>query len=308
MKRLLPHAIVVLTVLSSVVAAQTETITGYRSSNPAAEFRSGSLLALARARRLAGFSLMPRRFSVISRPPSNFMAAAAAANLQVLGSGTIGRLTKWSGLTTSNSFIGDSTIFEDKFGKVGIGTDTPTSRLTVVGLIESVGGGGGVKFPDGTVQTSSATGALFSVARDMTLAGNGTAGSPLGIAIPLQLNGVAGFAPLLIVRNTSPSGMGIWSYGAPGDFGAGGVGVVGYGGPNSSGIAGDGMNAFGGNGAGIGGYGLSAAGGSSSGFAGAGVKARGGNTNSGGAAGEGVNATGGDAIGTSRGGDGVIAI
>jgi len=43
---------------------------------------------------------------------------------------------------------------------VGIGTSTPTSKLTVVGLIETTAGG--VKFPDGTIQTTaSAAGGDF---------------------------------------------------------------------------------------------------------------------------------------------------
>ncbi|MEA2097255.1 MAG: DUF1566 domain-containing protein [Candidatus Cloacimonadota bacterium] len=41
-------------------------------------------------------------------------------------------------------------------GNVGIGTATPTSELTVAGVIESTSGG--VKFPDGTVQTTAASG------------------------------------------------------------------------------------------------------------------------------------------------------
>jgi len=41
-------------------------------------------------------------------------------------------------------------------GKVGIGTTTPASKLTVVGTIESTSGG--VKFPDGTVQTTAGSG------------------------------------------------------------------------------------------------------------------------------------------------------
>jgi hypothetical protein len=142
---------------------------------------------------------------------------AAGPNLEVLGSGTVGRLPKWTGITSSNSFIGDSTIFEDKFGKVGIGTDTPTSRLTVFGLIETTSGG--FKFPDGTVQTTAgiaptdvvkslnglkgdltlaqganiqitqagttltiaAPNALTAVAHDNTLTGQGTAASPLSV-------------------------------------------------------------------------------------------------------------------------------
>ena len=41
-------------------------------------------------------------------------------------------------------------------GKVGIGTNSPSERLTVAGTIESTSGG--VKFPDGTTQTSAAPG------------------------------------------------------------------------------------------------------------------------------------------------------
>ncbi|MBC7421356.1 MAG: hypothetical protein H7328_11565, partial [Bdellovibrio sp.] len=43
-------------------------------------------------------------------------------------------------------------------GSVGIGTTTPSSKLTVTGTIESTAGG--VKFPDGTTQTSAATSGL----------------------------------------------------------------------------------------------------------------------------------------------------
>jgi hypothetical protein len=96
-----------------------------------------------------------------------------------MGSGTVGRITKWTGLTSNSSFIGDTTIYEDKFGKVGIGTDAPGSKLTVAGVIESTGG---FKFPDGTVQTTSASNALLTVAHDATLSGNGTQASPLSAA------------------------------------------------------------------------------------------------------------------------------
>lgn len=83
---------------------------------------------------------------------------AAGPNQTVQGGGTIGRLTKWTALTNGVSIIGDSTIFESKFGLVGIGTDTPTSRLTVQGMIETTMGG--YKFPDGSVQTTAAASGL----------------------------------------------------------------------------------------------------------------------------------------------------
>ena len=44
---------------------------------------------------------------------------------------------------------------------VGIGTTTPDSPLTVAGVIESTSGG--IKFPDGTVQTTAATGSTINV-------------------------------------------------------------------------------------------------------------------------------------------------
>ncbi len=46
-------------------------------------------------------------------------------------------------------------------GNVGIGTSSPTSELTVVGTIESTSGG--IKFPDGTTQTSAALGSFWAL-------------------------------------------------------------------------------------------------------------------------------------------------
>src|SRR6185503_12208740 len=97
--------------------------------------------------------------------------APAAASNPVAGSGTAGQITKWLGVDGSNTFtVGDTNITEDKFGKVGIGTRTPTSTLTVRGSIETTLGG--FKFPDGTIQTTSAAAALFGVAHDPSLQGN----------------------------------------------------------------------------------------------------------------------------------------
>ena len=54
-------------------------------------------------------------------------------------------------------------------------------------MIEAKGTDGGVKFADGTVQTTSASGALLGVAHDQTLIGGGTSASPLGVASPLMV-------------------------------------------------------------------------------------------------------------------------
>ena len=64
--------------------------------------------------------------------------------------------------TASPTFTGDATfdtntLFVDSSaGKVGIGNTSPASPLTVAGVIESTTGG--VKFPDGTTQTTAASG------------------------------------------------------------------------------------------------------------------------------------------------------
>ena len=57
---------------------------------------------------------------------------AFAAINSVAGSGTAGRISKWAGVSGSNTYVlGDSNIFEDKFGKVGIGTN---EQLVAFGL------------------------------------------------------------------------------------------------------------------------------------------------------------------------------
>jgi hypothetical protein len=218
-------------ILSVIAQGQTQTSSAddtARAEVRGTEANPSSLIAQVRPGKSNGFSFIRTGRDAA---PSVFTITPMASGsvLPVTGSGTSGRLTKWSGFTSSNSSIGDSTIFEDKFGLVGIGTDSPTSRLTVIGLIESAGGGGGVKFPDATIQTTAfdpnqvvrslnglhgdltlAAGAnitvtpsagktltiaapdvLTSVSHNSTLVGNGTGSSPLSIA-----NGGVGTAQL----------------------------------------------------------------------------------------------------------------
>jgi hypothetical protein len=243
------------------------------------------------------FSLMTGSASANIVPTSNrfgLSTTVAGPNLSVLGSGTVGRLTKWTGITSSNSFIGNSTIFEDKNGLVGIGTDTPTSRLTVAGVIES--SIGGFKFPDGTIQTTSAGGALFGVVHDATLVGNGTAGTPLGVAVPLILSGSVDFPNGVIrVINTAIGGIGVRV-----DGGEAGDGVRADGGDSLNFIGGDGVTATGGGSNGnLGGRGVVARGGDSfSSNGGEGVVAEAGNGGGvGNSGGIGIQASGGVGLG-----------
>ena len=52
----------------------------------------------------------------------------------------------------ANTVKGQTLYVDDLTGRVGIGTNNPSSPLTVKGIIESTSGG--IKFPDGTVQTT----------------------------------------------------------------------------------------------------------------------------------------------------------
>jgi hypothetical protein len=182
--------------------------------------------------------------------------APSAGSNPVVGSGTTGQIPKWLGSDGSSTFtIGNSNIFEDKFGKVGIGgAPSGTSLLTVRGMIETTLGG--YKFPDGTIQTTAfnsnqvvrslngltgnvilaaganititpsgntltiaAANALTGVAHDGTLQGNGTLTSPLGVAVPLLLSGSgANGNATITATNTS-------DIGAVGIRGVGGSGM-----------------------------------------------------------------------------------
>jgi hypothetical protein len=97
-------------------------------------------------------------------------------NLQ--GFGAVGQIPKFGG----GDFLINSIIFESSTGKIGIGTQAPGSTLSVNGQIETLSGG--VKFPDGSVQTTAGVSpmiALTAVAHDATLSGEGTMSSPLRV-------------------------------------------------------------------------------------------------------------------------------
>jgi hypothetical protein len=98
------------------------------------------------------------------------------------------------------SALCDSTITEDKNGNVASELRRPLRHLLF--KAQSRQSSGGVKFPDGSLQTSAASG---TVTHDSTLAGTGTVSSPLGLAVPLIFSGsVSNGIGVITVSNVAP--------------------------------------------------------------------------------------------------------
>ena len=193
-----------------------------------------TLLAQSGKARRRGFTLRSESNTASAGGPAlSITPLAAGPSLPVTGGGTLGRLTKWTGFTSGNSVIGDSSIYEDKFGNVTIGTGVSTVTIA------------------GTVQASGGT----TVAHDTTLQGNGTAASPLMVAVPLVLSGAVGIAPapsgpIAVVQaaNTTnrPGVIGITEAASPLPFTVGGVvgRAVTAAGVTGESSSGDGVSAF----------------------------------------------------------------
>jgi len=144
----------------------------------------------------------------------------------VNGSGVAGHIARW---LDSNTL--ESSVISQDANKIGIGTTTPTSKLTVNGKIESLAGG--FKFPDGTIQD---TAGIITVAHGATLTGDGTSSFPLGIPLPLSLQGAQpSSANQLVAITETGNGRALTARSLNGgvgivgqtDFGTG-IGVLGY--------------------------------------------------------------------------------
>lgn len=97
---------------------------------------------------------------------------------------TITQTGTGAALRVEDSANPDATPFiVDTNGNVGIGTATPAQKLSVTGVIESTTGG--IKFPDGTVQTTASSGSGgsgSSLASTSTFSANGTIASTVDVA------------------------------------------------------------------------------------------------------------------------------
>src|SRR5262249_14527962 len=97
-------------------------------------------------------------------------ASTSTLNLDFFG--TPRRIPMFSG----GHSLSDAVMFQDFNGRSRNGTDRPgAALLTVAGQIETTSGG--IKFPNGTVQTT----AFSQVSHNATLTGNGTGDAPLGV-------------------------------------------------------------------------------------------------------------------------------
>jgi len=168
-------------------------------------------------------------------------ASLVSANAQtpVSGSGTAGKIPKWTGPNTQGN-----SVMTEKSSKIGVGTANPSDTLTVVGTIRSTSGG--FKFPDGTIQTTAATPGASAVSTDGTLMGDGTAAAPLGVVVPMTLSATGATIPLTITSDdiavyaTSQSAYGVYGECIDDGYGVYGRSAVGVGvyGSSDTGMAG----------------------------------------------------------------------
>ena len=91
------------------------------------------------------------------------------------------------GSSTATNLVlgaGNQTMFLTGTNNVGIGTSTPSSKLTVAGIVQSTSGG--FKFPDGSTQTTAASAGVAGVSSVSATGGSGLTASPTSGAVVLN--------------------------------------------------------------------------------------------------------------------------
>ncbi|MFA5024720.1 MAG: hypothetical protein WC523_07280, partial [Patescibacteria group bacterium] len=100
---------------------------------------------------------------------------------------------------TDSAFVinsGNSDVLAIKSGKVGIGLTSPTSTLTVAGTVESTTGG--FKFPDGTTQTTAASGSSAWTTSGDNIYNSNSGNVGIGVSNPTSKLEVGGNANIKI--------------------------------------------------------------------------------------------------------------
>ena len=98
-------------------------------------------------------------------------------------------------------------FFVDGAGNVGIGTTSPSQKLDVLGNVRLIGGGNGIIFPDGTIQTSAVVGGGGGIPSGFMILGD-TTSSPSGYSLAGSLSVPEGWGlktPAPTNRNQLPA-------------------------------------------------------------------------------------------------------
>lgn len=260
-------SILVLVALVATPAHAQTRATGNDNSNDASRYVARTpRLKLAFAPK--GFMLMPESARAnMGGTQSNVTPMGPLPDSQVLGSGTVGKLTKWVEFARNNkAYIGDSSISEDTSGHVGVGTNPSAfAKLLVFAAVSGndgiyvfggasttnglggagVSGLGGFGFGSAPSAGNAGPGVIGAGGIGVTHAGGGTGVLGYGGAGSTDLigggagAGVAGFGAA-----TSPQSSEFTYQGGTGVFGMGGAtaGVGNRGGPGLVGLGGQGSN------------------------------------------------------------------
>ena len=135
---------------------ETGTETSYSSNDPLLwgnQYGSGQLLNLTNKGTNASFAINNSGCIVFPDGSTQCEAGSGSGSGNITGSGASGRVTFWTGtsqISSSGNFFWDNT-----FGRLGIGTSSPTSKLSINGTVGNESEGIGFGDGDTTIYESS---------------------------------------------------------------------------------------------------------------------------------------------------------